>query len=418
MPVLVLNRFLFTDAPYHEYVPRDVTAVLVTASRSLPPDPAERRAVLAPFEEAVVVDDYDDAPAVEVLAHRLHQRYRFDAVVALSEYDILRAARLRDAWGTAGQGLESALAFRDKLDMKRRLRAAGVPVAEFAPVSSATDLLAFVDRVGWPVVVKPRRGAASVGVDVLRDDDEMAAWLEGPALRGDAPADLLAEEYLPHRMHGVDGVVDGGRVVAACPSTYEATCLDFHDGVVLRSVMCDRDDPVAGELTALVGRALHALPLPAVTLFHAEVFAHRERGLVFNEVGSRIGGAGILDQLRAAYGVDPLAWFVRREVGDPRLDPFPADWSACAGWALVPPRPGRLVGLAEDCRVPGLVRCDVRARPGDDLPAASSSVHALALFAAVGADAAQVRSRLADACRWFEAGTTIEPAVPVAAGAA
>lgn len=411
MSVLVLNRFRFSDAPYHELVPRDAGAVLVTAARSVPVNDADRQAALAPFHEVHVIDDYDDAPMVEVLAHRLHRRHRFARVVAMSEFDLLRAARLREAWGIAGQGVESATAFRDKLDMKRRLRAAGVPVTDFGPVDNATDLVAFSERVGWPVVVKPRRGAASVGVEVLHGGDDLERLVQGPVLRGDAPAGLLAEEYVSHVMYGVDGVVDGGEVAAACPSAYDASCLDFHQGSGLQSVALDRGDPLAEELVALTRRALAALPHPPVMLFHAEVFRHRDRGLIFNEVGSRIGGAGIQHQLRSAYGTDPVAWFVRRELDAPGVGRFPSDWRTVAGWALIPPRPGRLVALPGECPVPGVVACDVKVRAGDELAAAASSVDALALLIAVGHDAADVRRILAEASRWFEDGTIVEPSV-------
>lgn len=67
-----------------------------------------------------------------------------EVVVARSEADVLRAARLREVLGVPGQDFASALAFRDKVLMKSLLRERGVSVPEFAPVRIPLDLFAFL----------------------------------------------------------------------------------------------------------------------------------------------------------------------------------------------------------------------------------------------------------------------------------
>ena len=55
-------------------------------------------------------------------------------------------------------GADALIHAQDKLVMRERLSALGVPVPEFAPVRTMADLTRFADDHGWPVVLKAVRG--------------------------------------------------------------------------------------------------------------------------------------------------------------------------------------------------------------------------------------------------------------------
>ncbi|HEX6624683.1 MAG TPA: hypothetical protein VF064_13300, partial [Pyrinomonadaceae bacterium] len=59
------------------------------------------------------------------------RRRRVDRVVALEEYDVLTAARLREHLGLPGMGSTVARRFQDKLAMRVRACEIGVAVPEF-----------------------------------------------------------------------------------------------------------------------------------------------------------------------------------------------------------------------------------------------------------------------------------------------
>ena len=82
---------------------------------------------------------------------------------------------------------------QDKLVMRRRLTAIGVPCPRWAQITSLAELDAFGAEVGWPVVVKtPRGGYDGKGVLVAGGPGEgvdvVGTWL------ADFPEGLLAEE--------------------------------------------------------------------------------------------------------------------------------------------------------------------------------------------------------------------------------
>ena len=81
---------------------------------------------------------------------------------------------------------------QDKLAMRERLGAMGVPCPAWARVDDETALEEFGARVGWPLVVKtPRGGYDGHGVAVAHASSDVASWW------GHGP--LLAEAWVPFR---------------------------------------------------------------------------------------------------------------------------------------------------------------------------------------------------------------------------
>ena len=78
--------------------------------------------------------------------------------------------------------------------MKDALRAAGVPTAASAAVTSAAEVHAFADSVGFPIVLKPRTGAGAL--DTTRVDDP--AQLEQALGRfgGQGVESIAVEEFV------------------------------------------------------------------------------------------------------------------------------------------------------------------------------------------------------------------------------
>ena len=97
------------------------------------------------------------------------------------------------ASGVAVHPGPDALVFaQDKVRMRERLSALGLPVPEWAAVASVDELAVFVAAHGGRAVVKtPRGGYDGKGVRVVSDAAEVADWFEeGP---------LLAEELVEFR---------------------------------------------------------------------------------------------------------------------------------------------------------------------------------------------------------------------------
>src|SRR4051794_23609901 len=207
---------------YRGWLGDDANIRIITA-----PSAVEGMAVPPPG--LTTVADYDTSGLVEVAALAEYDRRPYDHLLSLSEYDLLRAARLREVLGIPGQDTASARAFRDKVTMKNHWRRGGVPAAAHAPVETATDLLAFAREHGYPVVVKPRSGTGSRGVSVLADAAEAERWLAGEWSLGLAElSNWMVEAFVDGEMLTVDGILDGDRFDLCWPST-TTSCLAFNE---------------------------------------------------------------------------------------------------------------------------------------------------------------------------------------------
>ncbi|MFI9154161.1 hypothetical protein [Streptomyces sp. NPDC053367] len=410
MKFLVLNRTPLSGRRFPEWIGDAHEAVLLTDEAAVSADPETRSEQLAGYTHVEILPDFHFNPLVELHALDLHRKLGFDRVIALSEFDILRAARLRELMGLPGQDVPSAVAFRDKLRMKELLDEAGVPVAPYAPVGHLDDLLGFLDEHGFPVVVKPRRGGGSMGVHVLRDRDDLASLLASHRDLGtDDGAQLLAEQYIEHELFHVDGIVAEGRPLLMWPSTQgDTTCLDIMRGRALHSCLLDPDDPLLEPLLELTRRALAALPSPGTFMFHAEVFRDPAGRLVFNEVASRMGGGMIEHVLQLGFGVTLPEVYVRSLAGHD-VPAVPGAPERIAGLSLFPPRPGTLLAVPDTCPVPGISAYHRHAEPGAVLKPAQVSVEKIGSVLATGATRAEVETSLAEALDWFERSTVIHP---------
>ncbi|CAM4169823.1 ATP-grasp domain-containing protein [Nocardiopsis rhodophaea] len=412
---LVLNRSNLDKKPYADWLANLDEVVLFTAASSLSPDPERRAAQERPFSRVVAFDEFHADPSVEWEALRLHEEQAFDLVVALSEFDLLRAARLRTITGAAGQSLESAQAFRDKLVMKTLLNAAGLPLAPFAAIPDATALYRFARRHGFPIVVKPRTGGGSVGVEVARSNDELRELVSRiPSLGSDDDAHLLAERYIEHEPIHVDGLVLDGTKVLSWPSSMgSATCLDYRGQESLASVMLDPADPLRTQAVELTDAVLGALPTPDHFIFHVELFA-TDGGLVVNEAASRAGGGEIQSAIRHGFGADMAESLVRRLAGEDPSTRFVHLPMRLAGWVVVYPQRGKLLSAPETCGLDGVTHYKLHAAIGAELEPAADSVDALASAVVVADNRSGAERTIEEFLDWFGRHVRVKEETPSA----
>jgi hypothetical protein len=268
-----------------------------------------------------------------------------DLVIALSEYDLIPAARVREALGVRGARERDVLPVRDKVVMKSAVAAAGLRVPRFAPLPAA--LLGTADTVRWTgrTVLKPLAGASSEGV---RTFPTLAVAL-GAVGRDEPPAvvdDIQIEEFVEGPIIHVDGLLAGGEPVAIQASRYVGTCLGYAEGRPLGSVQIDTDPAVVDWSL----RCLHAVGIEDGP-FHLEGIESAD-GMVFLEVGARFGGADVVDTFELASGVRLPSAQVRMLVEGraDRRGVRRAGSHERFGWFVVP---GHTLGSAH-CRISGV----------------------------------------------------------------
>lgn len=232
---------------------------------------------------------------------------RIDRLEGYLEMLQVPIAEARDALGVDGMRGEVAKNFRDKNRMKEVLRGAGVPVARQALVRSADDARAFVQQVGYPIVLKPLAGFGARNTQRVQDEASLAAAIA--ALQPSAQSPAQAEEFVQGDEHTFEAVVIDGKVVWSSSTAYVPRPLQVLETPWMQyAVILPREmhPPHAQAFAPWNGKALAALGVRH-GLSHMEWFLRADGSPVVSEVGARPPGANIMPLLQAAHGADPWA---------------------------------------------------------------------------------------------------------------
>ena len=278
-----------------------------------------------------VSDCLDGAQLTRALRAITSSIGRVDRLAGVLEQLQLPMAEARDAVGI--EGLTSAIArnFRDKDRMKEVLREHGVPVAKSALARSDRDVRAFVDQVGFPVIVKPQAGLGSRATRRLDGPDDLAA-LASPL----ETQPLQIEEFVRAREHTCETVTVRGVPVWRSGTRYFPSPLEVLETPwVQYAVLLPReaDDPTWTRFHPVNGEALAALfgdqagTAAGTALTHMEWFLREDGTSLVNEVGARPPGVHIMPLMGLTHETDLFA-----------------DWARLMSLDAFTPKPRRFAG--------------------------------------------------------------------------
>ena len=148
------------------------------------------------------MEDYDQM--VRALGYFTHQYGKIDWLESNNEYWLTQDARLRTDFNiTTGMKSDQVANVRRKSAMKAFYKKAGVPTARYHMVSSLEEGLAFAEKVGYPVFVKPDAGMGAEESYKLSNPDEMRYFYETKS-----DVDYIMEEFITGDIWSYDGISD------------------------------------------------------------------------------------------------------------------------------------------------------------------------------------------------------------------
>ncbi len=280
-------------------------------------------------------------------------------VVSNDEYCLVDCARLWAATGLPARHPAQLDGYRDKVLMKRRLEAAGVPVPRhltFEPAVTSSRAVAdhLVATVGLPAVVKPRREANSRGVEVLSDIEAVLGWLA----RHEGETGWQVDEFVDGTLGHVNALVRHGEVRPVQAGRYLGPLLGFDRGRVLGGWTLPADSPEAVAAHELNERVIQALGVDGEFVVHTEFATTSDGRLVVLETAARAPGAAVSELARAHAGVQLEVAHLRLQAGLPVPEPDRTS-GRHAAWLWLPVMPGQrwagtpevVRGLASDVEV-------------------------------------------------------------------
>ncbi|GFN32282.1 ATP-grasp domain-containing protein [Paenibacillus xylaniclasticus] len=282
------------------------------------------------------LEDIEDYEALEVAAAEAVNSYGpIDLLIALSEFDLINAAKLRTKFNIPGISEQRIALYRDKIVMKERVRRDGIRVPEFLDYTSTDDAVAFASRVGYPIMLKPKRGAASQGVKKADNESELKKILEEIEQAGETD-NYQCEEFINGPIFHIDGLIHKGQLQFIAVSQYVNGCYAFSQGIPNGSFIVTDRLELKERMTRFTEKVLHSLEL-LNGCFHLEVIDRNSCEAVFLEIGARMGGAETPFLTQDLYGVNLCEEWIRIELGT--FTPLKVPESGVHGGLLQFPEP-------------------------------------------------------------------------------
>jgi len=235
------------------------------------------------------------------LAWLLRSR-KIDRIVALDDFDVEKAAYLREQFRIPGMGQTTARYFRDKLAMRMRAAEAGILVPPFTAIFNDDTVNAYAAKVSPPWVIKPRSEASATGIKKIHSLEEL--WTVIHSL-GDERHKYLLEQFKPGDVYHADALSVDGEVQFVRNSKYLATPFEVaHGGGVFRTYTIEFDSAEDKTLQQLNAEVLKAFGMK-FSASHTEFIQAKEDGqFYFLETSSRVGGAHIAEMVDYSSGIN------------------------------------------------------------------------------------------------------------------
>jgi formate-dependent phosphoribosylglycinamide formyltransferase (GAR transformylase) len=277
-------------------------------------------------DEARLYDDIvrvtDPLATSDILEATLLLRRRHGSphrIIGIVEALMVQLAEARVRFGVPGTSPHVAELFRDKAMMKTALAAGGLPVARHQLVHREADAIAFADRVGFPMVLKPPAGMGAKATFRVSSEEALLRATAGMGASDSRP--VLAEEFLRGREFSFETVTCGGKARVDSISHYLPSCLEVLENDWIQwCCLLPRDIDGAEYAGAreMGRRAIEVLGLDD-GMTHMEWFQRPDGSLAIGEIAQRPPGANITRMTGLAHDVDPYrAW--ARAVVDGEFD--------------------------------------------------------------------------------------------------
>lgn len=276
--------------------------VFLLTDKKLEHKPWPRESIDQMFFLDAVENSFDTYQTILEGIAGLMRTTKIDRVVALDDFDVEKAALVREHFRIPGMGQTTARYFRDKLAMRVKAQSENVAVPPFTTLFHDVDITEYLQKTEAPWLIKPRSEASATGIKKVHSFDE--AWNAVHALGGQRHNYLL-EQFKPGDVYHVDSLTVDGKIVFASCSQYLNTPFEVaHGGGIFRSVTVEFGSKDEKALQKINKEVMKAFGMQ-FSASHTEVIKNHETGeYYFLETASRVGGAHLAEMVEASSGIN------------------------------------------------------------------------------------------------------------------
>ncbi|MCB9247903.1 MAG: ATP-grasp domain-containing protein [Ignavibacteriales bacterium] len=226
---------------------------------------------------------------------------KIDRIIAIDDFDVEKAAKLREHLRIGGMGETTARYFRDKLAMRKKAKDDKISIPDFVHVLNHAEINIILDSHKPPYILKPRSQAGAIGIKKLHSKEE--AW-EAINRLGDQQSYYLIEQFIEGEIFHVDSIIFNYEVKLALAHQYTLPPFEVaHQGRVFcsRSVKKGSDDEK--NLININNAVIKSLGLKK-GVSHTEFIKGKDGKFYFLETSSRVGGANLSNMIEEYSGVN------------------------------------------------------------------------------------------------------------------
>ncbi|MBR9726730.1 ATP-grasp domain-containing protein [Shewanella intestini] len=266
----------------------------------------------------IIASTYDGNAILEQATALIKQGVAIHGVIAMCADVPMSVATITDALGLPGLSLESAFWVSDKLAMKDRLKAKGVPIPNYADVSDPSLLQVRAEKIGFPLIIKPVDSRGARGVQLIESHNMLnAAW--ELAVQESPTARVMLEEYLDGPQFSTETLIDNGKchTLGFADRNYEwlsrSKPFIIENGGDSPTRASDR---AKAEVITIVEGAAKALEITQGIVKGDMVYTN-DGAKVIEVAGRLSGGFFSTTQIPLATGVNFIEKAIKLAMGDP-----------------------------------------------------------------------------------------------------
>ncbi len=232
----------------------------------------------------------------------LARNEKIDRIVALDDFDVEKAATLREHLRIGGMGDTTARYFRDKLAMRKKAADEKLNIPPFVHLLNHSEIKEFISDVKFPYIIKPRMKAGAIGLIKINSENEVWQALE---TLGDEQSFYLMEKFIEGDVYHSDTIIQNKKIIFASVSKYGLPPMEVaHQGRVFTSRIVPPESDEAKQVAEFNQKIIDALGL-VYGVSHTEFIRSKEDGkLYFLETSARVGGANLSELVKAATGIN------------------------------------------------------------------------------------------------------------------
>lgn len=356
------------------------------------------------YVDDVVFCETNELAAVLWQVRQMDPFHPFSGFFTLGDYDVVVAARVATELGLPSPDPTAVATARNKVLMRRRCAAAGVPMPRFAQVATVRDAVAAAAGLGLPCVVKPADETSGSDVRRCNSTAEVAAHFQAIAAKAEnargqrRQPQILVEECAHGFEVSVEVLAMGGERYHVFGVTDKTVGGHNHFVELGHLFPSQLDGRIVARCERTAVAALRAVGFD-LGMAHVEVRYDPTGGPALIEINPRPAGGRITDLIDHSLQTRCLELVVRQYLGEHIRHDLPRAALRGAAVRYLTADPGTVVavtGTEVATGIRGVQEAAVYAHVGDTVRPLRHNHDRIGHVLAV-ASTAYVASRLAEA---------------------